>query len=470
VLASFNGVDGQSPVASPVQGVDGNFYGTVPQAEPNSSSAYGTVYKVTPAGEFTTLYSFCSLPNCIDGRQPEAGLVVGPDGNLYGTTAAGGVNVGSCEGPGCGTVFKITPTGELTTLYSFCSLKHCVDGLFPNTALVLGSDGNFYGTTYDGGAKGRGTVFKITATGELTTLYSFCSLKHCADGSTPTAALIQAENGNFYGTTYDGGTVKCSYFQTAFGCGTIFEITPSGQLTTLYSFATDAGLLQQPLVQAANGNFYGTSLNGGTSANSGACNGYGCGTVFEITSSGKLHTLYNFCTQEFCPDGALPMAGLYQATDGNLYGSTSTSGVNAIGTIFSMTPAGELNTLYDFVNDGKGYNPQGTLMQGTDGNFYGIANGGGAENQGTVFQLSTGLSPFVKTVPAGGAIGSQVIIMGNNLTAATAVSFDGTTAAFNVVSNTEITATVPEGAMTGTVEVTTPKKILKSNARFVVTP
>jgi uncharacterized repeat protein (TIGR03803 family) len=189
-----------------------------------------------------------------------------------------------------------------------------------------------------------------------------------------------------------------------------------------------------------------------------------------MTGGGKVATIYEFCTQEFCPDGESPQAGLIQATDGNLYGSTFAGGVNALGTIFAITPGGKLNTLYDFVNDGKGTNPEGTLTQGTDGNFYGITNSGGAENQGTVYQFSMGLPPFVETVPPGGTPGTEVLILGNNLTGTTAVSFNGTAAAFKVASDTEITATVPAGATSGQVEVRTPGKTLKSNVKFEVLP
>jgi uncharacterized repeat protein (TIGR03803 family) len=158
----------------------------------------GTLFKITSDGTLTTLYSFCSLANCADGREPYAGLVQATDGDLYGTTDFGGAN-------DRGTVFKITPNGALTTLYSFCSLSNCVDGYFPHVTLVQALNGELYGTTPGGGTSGEGTVFKITPSGTLMTVYSFCSLADCADGSQPDAGLVQAANGDLYGTTDAGG-------------------------------------------------------------------------------------------------------------------------------------------------------------------------------------------------------------------------------------------------------------------------
>ena len=174
-----------------------------------------------PAQTLTTLYSFCSQGGCTDGDYPRAGLVQTTNGDLYGTTAAGGANrLG-------GTVFKITPGGTLTTLYSFCSQTNCTDGSNSFAGLVQAANGDLYGTTGDGGANGYGAVFKITPSGTLTTLYSFCSQTNCTDGAGPEAGLVQAANGDLYGTTYSGGN---NYN------GTVFKITPTGTLTTLYRF------------------------------------------------------------------------------------------------------------------------------------------------------------------------------------------------------------------------------------------
>ena len=320
-LFSFAGANGEYPYfESLVQGFNGNFYGTTSVAGANG---YGTVFEVTPAGKLTTLYSFCSQSNCADGYDPYGGLVQATDGNLYGTTLDGGANVNY------GTVFKITPAGKLTTLYSFCSQSSCTDGSLPYAKLVRAANGNFYGTTWVGGAGancvpqgGCGTVFEITPAGKLTTLYSFCSQSNCTDGYNPYAGLVQATNGNFYGTTYFGGVNDR---------GTVFEITPAGKLTTLYSFCsqsscTDGYDIYAGLVQAANGNFYGTTSEGGANFN---------GTVFEITPAGRLTTLYSFCSQPGCADGGDPYARLVQATNGNFYGTTYSGGANSVGTVFS---------------------------------------------------------------------------------------------------------------------------------------
>src|SRR5208282_398944 len=194
--------DGNTPRGGLIQATDGNLYGTT---NDGGSNGFGTVFKITPSGTLTTLYNFCSEPDCPDGTYPETGVIQATDGNFYGTTGS--------------TVFKITPSGTLI-------FDVAVDGV-PN-GLIQASDGNFYGTTYGGGANSDGTVFKITPSGTLTTLYSFCSKANCTDGANPQAGLIQATDGNFYGTTTFGG---------ANSDGTVFKITPSGgTLTTLYSF------------------------------------------------------------------------------------------------------------------------------------------------------------------------------------------------------------------------------------------
>ncbi len=203
------------------------------------------------AQTLTTLYSFCSQPHCTDGAVPLAVLVQAADGNFYGTTYEGGT------GPDSGTVFTMAPDGTLTTLYSFA--VDGPDGDQPYAGLVQGTDGNFYGTTSSFGAYGGGTVFKITPSGKLTTLHNFCSQPNCTDGTDPAAALVQATDGNFYGTTDNGGTGgSCSG-----GCGTVFKITPSGTLTTLHSFnGADGAQPRAGLVQATDGNFYGDNLRG----------------------------------------------------------------------------------------------------------------------------------------------------------------------------------------------------------------
>jgi len=281
-----------------------------------------------PAQTFKVLASFDGT----DGEYPVGGVVQGFDGNFYGTTAGGGNNGSTCLGTGCGTIFKVTPAGTLTTLYSFCSQTNCTDGYGPVAALVQATDGNLYGITQSGGANnntqiclyvylnGCGTVFKVTPTGVLTTLYSFCSLPNCADGVGPYSSLVQGTDGNFYGTTNIGGSGFDLAVCGITGCGTIFKITPTGTLTTLHSMCseggsscTDGAYPQSGLIEGLDGNLYGTTAHGGIN---------GGGTVFKITPSGALTTLYSFCAQAGCPDGSLPAGNLVQATDGNFYGTT----------------------------------------------------------------------------------------------------------------------------------------------------
>jgi uncharacterized repeat protein (TIGR03803 family) len=459
-LLSFDGTDGANPAyVYLVQGFDGNLYGTTFYGGANDTCSLGcgTVFEITPAGVLTTLHSFDGT----DGSYPWAGLVQATNGNLYGTTAYGGAN-DTCS-LGCGTIFEITPAGKLTTLHSFDG----TDGARPEATLVRATNGNFYGTTYAGGANdnctnGCGTVFEITPAGTLTTLHSFCSqgtFPDCTDGANPIAGLIQATNGNFYGTTNSNG---------ADGEGTVFEITAGGTLTTLHSFCSQPNCAdgQAPyagLVQAANGNFYGTTSVAGANPD---------GTVFEITAAGALTTLYSFCSKKNCSDGVEPFGGLLQATNGNFFGTTVQGGAHGVGTVFEITSAGKLTTLHSF--DGTdGEYPEAGLVQATNGNFYGTTysvTGGCPGGCGTVFSLSVGLGPFVETLPASGKVGAKVIVLGNNLTGSTSVTFNGTAATFTVVSSTEITTTVPTGATTGTVEVITPSGTLNSNVKFRVTP
>jgi uncharacterized repeat protein (TIGR03803 family) len=375
-LHSFgNGTDGQLPITQllqakvhrPVQHSNGNFYGTTPQGGVYGA---GTVYQLTPQGAETTLYSFCSIGGgaCTDGASPLASLVVGSDGNLYGTTYVGGAN-------NLGTIFKITTTGALTTLYSFSG----PDGANPEGALVQGSDGNLYGTTYSGGANNDGTVFKISCGGALITLHSF----NGSDGLNPLGDLLKAKDGNFNGATFS---------DSANTGGTVFEISPAGTFSTLYTFCsatncTDGQNPLVPLVQDSGGDIYGATANGGAN---------GSGTLFVIEESGlrETTTVYNFCSQANCTDGANPVAGPLLASDGNLYGTTLLGGNSTgSGTVFEVSTKGILSTVYDFCSVGgssctDGATPEGALIQGTNGTFYGTTAFGGTYNLGTAFSIS----------------------------------------------------------------------------------
>jgi uncharacterized repeat protein (TIGR03803 family) len=391
----------------------------------------------SPANTFTSLVSF----NGTDGTEPFYGtLVQGLNGDLYGTTSYGGTHIS-------GTVFKVTPTGTLTTVHSF---DGGAGGAYAQAGLNQGISGIVYGTTEQGGTNGYGTIFQITPTGALTTLHSFDS----TDGAYPRAGLVIASNGKQYGTTENGGSHNY---------GTVFSFTHTGTLTTLHSFDfTDGAYPIAGLVQATNGNFYGTTEGGGT---------HGGGTIFKITLAGTLTTLYNFCAQSGCADGENPYGGLIQATDGNFYGTTYGGGLNGAGTIFEISSDGTLGTLYDFCSQSSctdGKEPLAGLMQATNGNFYGTTVIGGTNGKGTIFRLATGLEPFVQALPTSAPIGKEVKILGYQLTGTTSVTFNGTPATFTVVQSTEIKTTVPSGATTGPIVVTTPTGTLTSNVNFVV--
>ena len=363
-LHSFTGSDGNKSFAGLLQGKNGNLYGTTYFGGAKND---GEVFQITPAGKLTVLHSFCSTSGCADGEYSYAVPIQGADGNFYGTTYLGGSK-------GDGTVFKISPGGALTTVHSFGG----ADGSQPLAGLAAGSDGNFYGTTNLGGSHNSGSVFKITPTGRLTTLHSFCAKTACTDGQNPYAGLIRATDGNLYGTTLSGG---------AHGYGTVFKISPSGTISTLYSFCAQSGCAdgefpQTGVVQASNGNLYGTTILGGA---------YASGTIFELTLSGTLTTLYSVCPQSGCPDGNYLYAGLIQAKDGNLYGIMQVGGAHGSGTIFKITLSGTLTTLYSFCSlpaCADGQYPAAALIQTGNGNLYGTTADGGVHGDGTVFSIA----------------------------------------------------------------------------------
>lgn len=439
-LVSFDGTNGSGPEAPLVQGPDGAFYGTT------FGNGFGNLFKITSDGTFTVMYRFCSRHNCSDGSGPNSAMVLGTDSSLYGTTAEGGTHSN-------GTVFRFNPaTGARGTVYNFCSQPNCSDGGVPN-GVIQGADGNLYGTTAFTAGGGPGTVFKLTPTGVLTTLHTFC-VQPCSDATTPLTGLVQAGDGNLYGTSFNGGVVNA---------GTVFRITTAGALTTLYNFCVlgincQDGSQPSALIQAANGDFVGTTQNFGP---------HNAGTLFKITSSGAFTPLYAFCSQTGCSDGSQSTSGVIQASDGKYYGTTTGGGITSNGTIFQFGAPASLTTLYSFAGT-DGRTPTTALLQATDGNFYGTTNAGGTADQGTVFKLSTGLAPFVKPLPTSGHVGASVMILGNGLTGTTSVTFNGTAATFTVLSGTSLRATIPTGATSGTIQVTTPTGVLISNAIFRV--
>ena len=355
-LYSFGaGFDGLYPYGALVQGSDGNFYGTTIFG---GDLGNGVVYRITPGGSLTNLYSFTGTS---DEYYPEGGVVQGSDGNFYGTTSGGNYTNG--------TVFKITPAGSFTNLYTF---GFSPDGARPNDSLAQGGDGNFYGTTEIGGTYGYGTVFKITLGGSYTNLYSFDgSLDR---GGYPESGVVPGSDGNLYGTTL----------------GTVFRISPSGSFTNLYTFVLgDGGNAYAGLVQGSDGNFYGATQGGGT---------YGYGTVYRITPAGSYTNLYSFGAS---PDGNQPYGALVQGSDGNFYGATQFGGANGVGTLFKITPSGSYTNLYSFgTNPGSGTYPMTKLVQGSDGSLYGTCNGGGTIGYGVVYKVSVPLNPPANQISA----------------------------------------------------------------------
>jgi uncharacterized repeat protein (TIGR03803 family) len=277
----------------------------------------GTIFKLSALDKLKTIYHFCAEANCTDGFQPVS-VIFGKSGTLFGTAAAGGSHGG-------GTAFTIDGSGAFHVLYSFCAKASCADGLTPN-ALILGKDGNFYGTTAAGGKNQAGTVFRMTAAGVITTLYSLCSQPKCPDGEQPTPTLALGTDGNLYGTTQRGG---------ANGDGAIFKITPAGVWETLYSFCKDTYCYDgnspmDGLVAAKDGGFYGAASSGGRFYN---------GVVFHVTAAGDYGVIYNFCAVHGCFDGAGPFAAPTIGTDGYLYGMTSAGGdIFNFGAIYRLKP------------------------------------------------------------------------------------------------------------------------------------
>lgn len=441
-LASFDSpISGTAPYVAPIQGPNGNFYGTAGESGPNGE---GTIYDVTPSGTLTVLHSFEGA----DGGWPQAPFIMTAAGNLFSTTFAGGES-------NLGAIYEVTTNGTVTTLHSFDG----TDGVNPVAGVILARDGNFYGVTSGTNAP-YGTIFKFTPAGKLTTLHSFCLNSACLDGAFPYASLVQGTDGKLYGTAANGG---------AHGGGTIYRITPAGSLSVLYAFCSlrncaDGTYATTGLIQGTDGNFYGTTTQGGA---------FGGGTVFKITPAGTYSVLHTFCAESSCADGSGPNGPLVQASDGDFYGTTQVGGTHLnTGVVFKLTPAGQYSTLYDFCSQTSctdGSAPYAPLMQGTDGSLYGTTAEGGSTNSGVVFQVSAGLPAFAEAVPDFGRIGAQVMILGNRLIGTTRVSFTGITAAFTVVSDTEILATVPTGATTGKVTLTTTHGNLETSVSFQVT-
>ncbi len=420
------------------QGRDGSMYST----SPYGGTDYGTLFKVTPSGKVTV------VNNTGVGYFVVSGVTLGADGNLYGTDQDGGPG-GDCGFAGCGQIYKVTPAGVETVLYSFTGFD---DGSDPHSAPIEGANGTFYGTTPSSNAASISTAYSITSSGKFSTLHTFTN----AEGQNVYGGLVQGTDGNFYGVASTQG---------ANGFGTIFKMTPSGTVTVLHSFTnTDGNYPYRPLIQASDGNFYGTTNTGGL----------GDGVVFKITPSGTYTVLHNL---DGNGDGAAPSSSLTQGSDGKLYGVTSDVNASTHGTIFSVTTTGTFKTLYTFSGGTDGNNPNSPLKLNTNGKFYGatysggdlsLCSGGGC---GVVYSLDVGLKPFVNLVTASGKEGEKIGILGQGFSSASVVEFGGVPAtSITLKGTTYISAIVPAGALTGKVTVTTGSTVLTSAQVFRVTP
>ncbi len=413
--------EGNTPFAGLLRDPAGNFYGTT---SGGGTAGGGAVFELSPNATGTgwtqkTLYNFCRQPDCADGQTPLGSLIMDAAGRLYGTTSFGGSGLGFAGAVGGGTVFELTPNAARTAwtetvLYSFCPQTNCVDGYAPSGSLITDRSGHLYGTTDRGGSGtvdgggGCGTVFELTPNAQRTTwtetvLYSFCTQANCVDGFGPQAGLVVDPAGNFYSTAAGGGAANS---------GAVFQLTPdkSGTHwteTVLYSFCvqpacpgsgTGVGPLGSLIADAA-GNLYGTTAGGGSA---------GGGLVFELTpnaarTSWTGKTLYNFCVQAGCIDGARPAAALLMDGSGNLFGTTSQGGVNADhndddgngGTFFELTPnaartAWTETVLHSFCTEyycSDGNSPLSTLIMDPSGNLYGTNALTRDGNGGSIFEF-----------------------------------------------------------------------------------
>ena len=430
----FSGPDGELPrYGALIQGRDGALYGTT---QSGGSANEGVIYKLRATGNGNlTFHDF----NGTDGSTVDGGVTLGRDGSYYGVTALGG-------SANKGTLFKIDASGTYTLLYSFTG---GADGIYPVAAPTQAADGIFYGTTSGSSESILPTVYKYSPTLGLSTIYTFTNFTQ------PENPLLQATDGNLYISTPGGGTQ---------GCGSIVKLTTAGILKSSYSLNCTLPNPTGPigaLIQASDGFLYGTTQGGGP---------LNAGTIFKLDLKAKaLTVLYNFGT--VANDGAGAQAGLVQGTDGNFYGTTTIGGTRNLGTIYKITPTGTYTQLYSFsgTSGAQPAFPEASLIQHTNGAFYGTTENGGSLQLGNVFKLDMGLAPFVTFVSSSGRVGQPAQILGQGLTGATSVTFNGVAAtSFSVVRDTYMTAVVPTGATTGSVVVATPTGVLTSNVAFHV--
>jgi len=424
-LFSFSSYALGNSYATPVQSRSGLIYSNT-----TGSGSDGSLFDFSNGGVTTYFITF----NTIDGAVPSPHMLLGSDGNLYGADLAGGTF-------GYGVLFRLTPAGKYTKLHEF----NGGDGEGP-FSLVEASDGNIYGVT-KGGAFFP-TLFKYTPAGVFSTLYTFDNPHGVFAQS-----IIQAFDGNLLVTSLEGGTNNN---------GTIVELSKAGKVLSTYKFPGGVGgSLPMALVAGSDGNYYGVTNSGGQTT------GFGYGTVFRYTPQGTVTILYALNSPGTTGDGTYPF-GIVQASDGFLYGTTTAGGANNLGSLFRISTSGAYTSLYS-ANAAIG-DPYGAPMQDTNGLIYMAAIYDGPTNNGTyhsgygaMVSVNAGAPAFAKLVQNLRSVGQQAQILGQGFTGTTSVTFNGISAtSFKVVNDTYVTATVPSGAKTGPVVVTTPTGTLTS--------
>jgi uncharacterized repeat protein (TIGR03803 family) len=415
----------ESPVIAQTPG--GNLITTV--ASGCNSGQNGAAFEIGFQGaNFTILQEF-------GAAMAGSGLTLGTDQRFHGTTSHGGSR-------DHGTVYRLSTQPDIVYQHDFLG---GADGAYPSAPPIQSEAGDYYGTTAGSASHYAGTVYKIDKTGKYSVLHLFTT----TDGAYLFAPLVQGTDGYFYGTTAAGGQ---------YGKGTLFRISPTGDFKVLHQFSGPEGDTPEgPLIQASDGNFYGVTVFGGA---------LNVGVVYKMTPAGTTTVFYDFSVTG--SQGNEPIGGIMQATDGNFYGTLWSGSAGGRGSIYRITPAGVFTDLHDFFGF-SGALPESTILQHTSGKLYGLTYSGGTYNNGVLFEYGAGMGPFVRYLNVYGQVGGQVDILGQYFEpGVTTVYFNGVPVVNPVITSTYIKATVPEGATTGPITVTTSRGTLTSDKTFIV--
>jgi uncharacterized repeat protein (TIGR03803 family) len=427
-----------------VQGTDGNLYGTNMD---DQTFATGSAFRMTPTGKYKLVYPFCSATACSDGTNPPGGLTLGQDGNLYGTTQNGGTK-------NFGTVFSLTTSGKLSTLYNFTG---GADFGAPQYPPFQAADGALYGVSGEPYAGDYSLIYKMVAKKKAET-FSILTTFTYTNGATSNQPFL-ASDGAFYGTGLNGGDPTCR-------CGVVYKMTAKGKVTDLHIFKgypADGNEPAGAIAQGNDGNFYGATYAGGA---------YNQGAIFKITPAGKFTLLHSFEQAGSVLGGKNPLSGLTLGSDGNFYGSIA-GGQNGYGALYRVTTGGSVTFLYNFCPPNShcvdGFGPQTPLVQHTNGKFYG-STAGNSLGGSVFYSLDAGLAPFVRVASPTGRAGQIVRILGQGFRGTRSVWFGGRAARFQVLSDHNLVAIVPQGAGNAFVHVVTASGTLASNRAFAATP